>query len=170
MGWIECVRCEKLQHDFVARTFAIMAPVHPVSTEFLAVTKQSQIHPKTMKRTKTWVLEPMGWIGCVRCNKFWHDFVARNFVLIAPVLYVLHQLSCTYKMIPNASKYHEMHRNISLGSNGVDCIRCEKFWCDFKAQTCALIAPVQPILHQVSCSKETLTKAPKQYETHQTGV
>ena len=47
------------------------------------------------------------------------------------------------------------------------CIRCEKFWCDFKAQTCALIAPVQPILHQVSCSNETLTKAPKHYETHQ---
>jgi hypothetical protein len=35
------------------------------------------------------------------------------------------------------------------------------------AQTCALIALVQPILHQVSCSNETLTKAPKHYETHQ---
>ena len=30
MGWIECVRCEKLQRDFVARTFALIAPVHPV--------------------------------------------------------------------------------------------------------------------------------------------
>ena len=36
------------------------------------------------------------------------------------------------------------------------------------AQTCALIAPVQPIFHQVSCSNETLTKAPKHYEMHQT--
>ena len=35
------------------------------------------------------------------------------------------------------------------------------------AQTCALIALVQPILHKVSCSNETLTKAPKHYETHQ---
>ena len=35
------------------------------------------------------------------------------------------------------------------------------------AQTCALIAPVQPILHQVSCSDETLPSAPKYYETHQ---
>ena len=25
-----CVRCEKLQYDFVARTFALIAPVHPV--------------------------------------------------------------------------------------------------------------------------------------------
>ena len=31
-------------------------------------------------------------------------------------------------------------------------------------QTCALIAPVQPILHRVSGSNETLTNAPKHYE------
>ena len=35
------------------------------------------------------------------------------------------------------------------------------------AQTCALIAPVQPILHRVSCSNETLPSAPKHYETQQ---
>ena len=34
------------------------------------------------------------------------------------------------------------------------------------AQTCALIASVQPILHRVSCSNKTLTNAPKHYETH----
>src|SRR6185295_6745342 len=27
MGWIRCVGCEKLQRDFVARTFALIAPV-----------------------------------------------------------------------------------------------------------------------------------------------
>ena len=123
MGWIECVRCEKLQHDFVARTFAIMAPVHPVRTEFLAVTKQSQMHPKTMKRTKTWVLEPMGWIGCVRCNKFWHDFMARNFVLIALVQYVLHHVSCSYEIIRNELKHCATHKNMSLGFIGVDRVR-----------------------------------------------
>ena len=48
----------------------------------------------------------------------------------------------------------------------IGCVRCEKFRCDFMAQTCALIAPVQPILHQVSCSKGTLTNTPKHYETH----
>ena len=35
------------------------------------------------------------------------------------------------------------------------------------AQTCALIAPVQPILHRVSSINETLPNAPKHYETHQ---
>ena len=32
------------------------------------------------------------------------------------------------------------------------------------AQTCALIAPVQPVLHRVSRSNETLTNSPKHYE------
>ena len=35
------------------------------------------------------------------------------------------------------------------------------------AQICALIAPVQPILHQVLCSNERLPNASKHYETHQ---
>ena len=53
MGWIGSVGCEKTRRDFVARTFALIAPVHPVCTEFLAVTKRSQMHTNTMKHTKT---------------------------------------------------------------------------------------------------------------------
>src|SRR6185312_13419606 len=49
----------------------------------------------------------------------------------------------------------------------VGSIRCKKFQNDFMAQTCALIAPVQLVLHRVSCSKETLPNAPKHYEMHQ---
>jgi len=49
----------------------------------------------------------------------------------------------------------------------VGSIRSEKFQNYFMAQTCALIAPVQPILQRVSCSNETLPSAPKHYETHQ---
>ena len=32
--------------------------------EFQAVTKWCQMHPNTMKRTKTWVYGPNGWIRC----------------------------------------------------------------------------------------------------------
>ena len=39
--------------------------------------------------------------------------------------------------------------------------------CDFVARTFVLIAPVQPVLHQVSCSNETIQNAPKNYETQQ---
>ena len=50
---------------------------------------------------------------------------------------------------------------------GIGCVNCEKFRCDFMAQTCALIAPFQPVLHRVSSINETLPNAPKYYETHQ---
>ena len=65
----------------------------------------------------------MGLIRHVRYEKLQRDFVARIYVLIAPVQYVLHQLSWTYETIPDAPKYYEMHQNISLGSNGVDQVR-----------------------------------------------
>ena len=49
----------------------------------------------------------------------------------------------------------------------IECIPCEKFQYDFMAQTCALNAPVYPVLPRVSCSNETLPNAPKHYETQQ---
>ena len=51
-----------------------------------------------------------------------------------------------------------MHQNMSLGSNGVDQVR--------SMQTFVLTAPVQYVLHQVSCTYETIPNAPKYYETH----
>ena len=49
----------------------------------------------------------------------------------------------------------------------IGSVHCEKFRCDFVARTCALIAPVRPVLHRVSCSNEILPNTPKHYETHQ---
>ena len=49
----------------------------------------------------------------------------------------------------------------------IGCIRCEKSRRDFVARTFALIAPVPPVLHQVSCNYETIPNAPKNYEKHQ---
>ena len=74
MGWIGCVRCEKSRRDFVARTFALIAQVPPFCTEFLAVTKRSQMHPNTTKQTEILVLGPMGWIGCAFVTKN-HDVI-----------------------------------------------------------------------------------------------
>ena len=45
------------------------------------------------------------------------------------------------------------------------CVHCEKSRRDFVARTFALIAPVHTVLHRVSCSYETITNAPKHYET-----
>ena len=49
-------------------------------TEFHKPTKLSQMHPNSTKRDKTWLLDTMGWIGCVRCEKFRRDFVETNFL------------------------------------------------------------------------------------------
>ena len=65
----------------------------------------------------------MGWMGHIGCEKLQRDFMARTFALIAPVQYVLQQVSCSYKRIPNAPKDNETDRIISLGSNGVDLVR-----------------------------------------------
>ena len=93
--------------------------------------------------------------------------MARPCALIASVQPVLHRVPCSNETLPNASKHYEMLQNMSLDPIGwIEYVLCEKFRCDFMAQTCALIAPVQPVLHQVLCSDETLTNAPKQYETH----
>ena len=68
----------------------------PFCTEFCMGTKRSQIFvwqpngPKcsqiVQKHNKTWVYSPMGWIGCVRCEKFRRDIVALTFAPVWPVL------------------------------------------------------------------------------------
>ena len=122
MVWIWCIRCEKSRRDFVARTFTLLAPVHPILHRVSSSYETIPNAPNTMKYTKTRDQGPMGWIRCVRCKKLQCDYVARNFKLIEPVQYVLQQVSCSDKTIPNAPKYYGTDRNISFGSNGVDWV------------------------------------------------
>ena len=111
----------------------------------------------------------MGGIRCFGCEKLQRDFIAQTFALVAPVQYVLQQVSCSYETIPNAPKYYETDRNISLGSNGADwvCLLWKKSRRDFVPRTFALIAPLHPVLHRVSCSYEKIPNAPEHYEMHQ---
>ena len=71
-----------------------------------------------MKRPKIWVLGPMGWIGSIRCEKFWRDFVARTF---APVLPVLHRVRQPNS--PKCSQIEQNTNNKSLESNSEDWVR-----------------------------------------------
>jgi len=157
----------------------------------------------------------MEWIGCVRCEKSLRHFLAQTFALIAPVHPVLHRVSCSYEMIPNAAKHYETHQNMSLGSNGVDwvhslwkilaphrgtnfCINCTSSHCfvpsfmqlrndpkwtqtlcnspkhEFRVQwslSGAFVAKKSdvtswlPVFHRVSCSYETIPNVPKHYAT-----
>ena len=101
----------------------------------------------------------MEWIGFVRCEKSRRDFVALIFALIAPVHTILHRVSCSYETIPNATKYYETDRNISLGSNGADWVCLLRKNPD--------VTSCHELLHRVSCSYEKIPNAPEHYEMHQ---
>ena len=124
MGRIGFVRCEKSRRDFMARTFALIAPVHPIlhlvswSYEMiLNAPKHYTTHQNMSLGSK------MRRIGCVRCVKSKCDFVARTFSLIVLIHTILHRVSCSYETITNAPKHNETYENMSLGSNGVDWVR-----------------------------------------------
>ena len=71
----------------------------------------------------------------------------QTFALIAPIHPVLHRVSCSYEMIPNAPKHYETHQNMSLGSNWLDQVcSLRKLQRDFMARTFALIELVQYVL------------------------
>ena len=120
MGWIRCVRCKKLQCDFVARTFVLIAPVQYVLKQVLCSYGTIPKAPKYYEKHRNISLGSNGvdWVRC--CEKSRRDFLARTFALIAQVHPVLHRVSCSSEMNPNAHKHYETHQNMSLGSNGVD--------------------------------------------------
>ena len=59
----------------------------PFCTEFRKATKRSQMQPSSTELTKTSVQCPIRWIGCICCEKFRRDFVARTFALVRSVLH-----------------------------------------------------------------------------------
>ena len=84
MEWIGCVRCKKSRCDFVAQTFALIAPVHPIlhrvsySYETIPIApKHYATHPNMSLRSNgaDWVLSlrkiPMWLHGtnfCINCT------------------------------------------------------------------------------------------------------
>jgi len=116
MGWIGCVRCEKIRCDFVARTFALIAPVQPVLYRALC---SNETIPNVSKHE--FRANCVDWVHSLR--KILMRLRARTFALIALVQPVLHRALCSNKTIQNAPKHYETHQYMSLGFNGVDQVR-----------------------------------------------
>ena len=136
---------------------------NPFCTKFCVVTKQIQNVPKQYKTHQYYSLGSNGADRVCLLQKIPMRLHGTNLCLVQPIL---HRVPCSNETLPNAPKHYEMLQNMSLVPMGwIECVLCEKFRWDFMAQTCALIAPVQPVLHRVSCSYETLTNAPKHYTT-----
>ena len=135
--------------------------------KFHAVTKRSQMHPYTTRCIETLVLGPMWWIGSVRCEKSRRDFVAPAFALTVLVHPVLHRVLCSSETFPNGPKHYEKHKNMSLGSNGVDQVRSS-----WKVTT--LLRGMNFCMNCISsvCFATSfmqlwiVPKTPKYYETH----
>jgi len=151
----------------VAQTFALIAIVHPVLHR---VSCSYEMIPNAPKHYETHQNISLGSNGVdqVRCcKKSRRNFVARTFAIIAPVLYVLHQVLCSYETFSNAPKYYKTDRNLSLGSNGVDWVRSLRkipMW--LRDTNCFFNCSCSPCMHRVSCSYETIPNAPKHYQTH----
>ena len=83
--WIRRIRSDKFRSDFVARTFALIAPVYPilhrVSYSYETIPNAFQ-HFVTHQNMSLWsnVVDQMRSL-----QKLQRDFVARSFVLIEQV-------------------------------------------------------------------------------------
>jgi hypothetical protein len=75
---------------------------------------------------------------------------------MALVWSVLRRLLYCNETVRNAPK-HEFWVHWS----GSGAFVAKIFRCDFVYRTCALMAPVRPVLHRLSCSNETIRNAPK---------
>jgi len=123
MVWIRWVPSEKYRREFKAWTFALIVPIRQIF-EWVSCSNETVPNaPKHYETQQNLSLDSFVWIGCVRSKKFWCHFVAWTFALIAPVRPVMKRVSCSNETVSNAPKHYKTHKNISLGSNGVDRVR-----------------------------------------------
>jgi len=74
MGWIRCVGCEKLQRDFVARTFALIEPVQYVLQQVSCSYGTIPNSPKYYKTDRNISLGSNGvdWVHSFQKISTWH--------------------------------------------------------------------------------------------------
>ena len=153
MGWIGCFCCEKSRRDFVSRTFVLTAPVqyvlHQVSCSYETI-------PNAPKYYKTQRIIGIGsngvdWLFLLRKIQMW--LRGTNFCnnctsspRFAPTFMQLrNDLKCTEILWNRLKLLFRVHKG------WIGCVCWEKSRRDFAASTFALIAPVQLVLHRVSC-------------------
>ena len=163
MEWVGCIRGEKFQNDFMAQTCALIAPVQPVlyqvscsnetlpnATKYNAMNQNMSLGSNRVDRVHSLRKLQMRLRGSTSSCRFAPSFVQlRN------------NPKCTQTL------WNTAIREFRVQWSGSGAFVAKNSKNDFIAQTCALIAPVQPVLHRVSCSNETLPKAPKYNEMHQ---
>ena len=110
----------------------------------------------------------MGWIGSVRCEKIRTWIRGTNFCINCTSS---HRFALSFMQLRNHNKCTQTLWNlrkqefrVQWGGLGV-FLRKTPTW--LRATNFALIAPVYPVLHRISCSYKTIINAPKHYATHE---
>ena len=113
-----CARCENFKQDFVARTFALIAPVRPVLHRVLCSNETIPNTPKTLRKAPKHEFR-------VQCRGS-GAFIAKKPRRLCGTNFcinMLHRVSCSDETVPNAPKHYEMHENLNFGSIGADKLR-----------------------------------------------
>ena len=120
MMWIGCICCENFQSDFATRIFALIAPIRPVLHQVMCgnITVPNARKHYEMHQNMSLGSSRVDRVHSLR--KTTTQLRCTNFCIIAPVRPVLHRVLCRNEMVPNAPKHNETHKNMSLGSNGVN--------------------------------------------------
>jgi len=174
MGWIGCVHCEKSRRDFVTRTFALIAPVHPILHRVPCSYEMIPNATKHYERHQNMCLGSNGVDHVCLLRKITTRLRGTNFCLnwTSSVCTSSPRLAPSFMHLRNDPKctqtlWNTPKHEVRVQWGGLGAFVTKKSRRDFVAQTFALIALVHPVLHQVSCSYETIQNAPKHYERRQ---
>ena len=115
-----CICCENFWRGFVARIFALIAPIRPVLHQVLCGNVTVPNARKHYEMHQKMILGSNGEDGVCSLWRIAMWLRCKYFALIAPVRPVLHRVLCSNEMVLYARKHYEMYQNMSLGSNGVE--------------------------------------------------
>jgi hypothetical protein len=120
MGWIGCVRCEKSRRDFVARTFALIAPVDSVLHQVWCSYETIPNAPKYYATHQNMSLGSNGvdWVRSLKKIPKW--LRGTNFCINCTSW---PYIASSLMQLRNYPKYYATHQNMSLGSNAADWVR-----------------------------------------------
>ena len=123
MGWIRCVRCEKIQRGFVARTFKLIELVQYVLQQVSCSYETIPNAPKYDKtdRNISFGSNGVDWVHSLRKIPTWLH--GTNFCIYCSSS---PRFAPSFKQLRNDTKCTQTlwtHQNMRLGSNGVDQVQ-----------------------------------------------
>ena len=129
MEWIGCFGWKKTRRDFVARTFALIAPVHTVlhwvSCSYETIPNAPKHHAThqnmSLPNGVDWVCSLWKVPAWLRGTNFRINCTSSP-CFASSLMQLWNDPKCT-ETLCNAPKHYATHQNMSLESNGADWVR-----------------------------------------------